>query len=388
VVACLWLAARVVPAADAAPDSDLRWLLGGELSASVAERDRGYYNFQEYDQDVLRRVRARLTMEVRLGRRLALLGEVRHVNADQPRVYALYVRLRPWPDLPFDVQAGQVPPVFGAYPRRSYTSDSTLIGEPLGYQYLLSLRPDAAPATVTDLLAMRGRGWSARYPLGATDAHTGFAPVCTLRWDTGVQARFRRGPFELAASVTQGSPANPRVKDDNGSKALAARLAWRPRPGLIAGVSAAEGRYLTADVEREVGRGPRRQRVFGADLEYSYGRWRVRAEGFTTAWDLPVADPAVPDRPLGAWTGLAELRVKLLPGLSAAARFDRLAFGDIPGASDAHTPWELAVTRAEGGLAYTPHRQVVLKAAYQRNRRGGSRVPGQSFVVGQVLLWF
>ena len=52
-----------------------------------------------------------------------------------------------------------MPPTFGAFARRTYATDNPLIGYPLAYQYLTSLRPDALPANADELLRMRGRGW-------------------------------------------------------------------------------------------------------------------------------------------------------------------------------------------------------------------------------------
>src|SRR5438445_5776950 len=43
----------------------------------------------------------------------------------------------------FDVQIGRIPPTFGAFARRTYANDNPLIGYPLAYQYLTSLRADA-----------------------------------------------------------------------------------------------------------------------------------------------------------------------------------------------------------------------------------------------------
>ena len=40
---------------------------------------------------------------------------------------------------------------FGAFARRTYANDNPLIGYPLAYQYLTSLRPDAVPATADAL---------------------------------------------------------------------------------------------------------------------------------------------------------------------------------------------------------------------------------------------
>ena len=82
------------------------------------------------------------------------------------RPYALYLRIRPWTTRDFDIQVGRVPPTFGAFARRTYANDNPLIGYPLAYQYLTSLRPDAVPASADELLRMRSRGWLVRYSLG------------------------------------------------------------------------------------------------------------------------------------------------------------------------------------------------------------------------------
>ena len=82
---------------------------------------------------------------------------------------------------------GRVPPTFGAFPRRTYASDNLLIGYPLAYQYLTSLRPDAVPANADELLRMRGRGWLSNFSLGNLTPARGVPLVTAFRWDTGVQ---------------------------------------------------------------------------------------------------------------------------------------------------------------------------------------------------------
>src|SRR5213075_574688 len=97
------------------------------------------------------------------GDHVAVLGDVRSENAfedgfhaERPRAYALYVRIRPWPSRAVDIQAGRVPPTFGAFSRRTYATDNFLIGYPLAYQYLTSLRADSLPADADELLRMQG----------------------------------------------------------------------------------------------------------------------------------------------------------------------------------------------------------------------------------------
>src|SRR5687768_1130369 len=104
-VLAMGAASRPCTGAEVLQAGAMRLRIGGEASASLAERDQGYFNNQEYDHNVLRLVRLRLTTELRLGHHVAVLGEARHTNLDAPRVYALYARVRPWLRIPLDLQA-------------------------------------------------------------------------------------------------------------------------------------------------------------------------------------------------------------------------------------------------------------------------------------------
>src|SRR5207237_461869 len=149
----------------------------------------------------------------------------------------LYLRIRPWTNRAFDIQIGRVPPTFGAFARRTYASDNLLIGYPLAYQYLTSLRPDALPANADELLRMRGRGWLSNFSIGTTIPGRGVPLVSVFRWDTGVQVHAGTDVLDAAASMTTGTLANPRVSDDNRGKQIAGRMALHPWPGLIVGTS-------------------------------------------------------------------------------------------------------------------------------------------------------
>src|SRR6187455_1136897 len=140
--------------------TDRRIGVGFEAAAVASPRDDiAFFNYTDYEHNALRVARLRLMTEWRAATALSFVGEVRSdvgVNVDVP---ALYLRWRPWTDRGVTVQAGRIPPLIGAFPRRAYGHANVVIGWPLAYQYLVSLRPDALPATVDDLLRMRGRGW-------------------------------------------------------------------------------------------------------------------------------------------------------------------------------------------------------------------------------------
>jgi hypothetical protein len=369
-----------------------RLVVSGELSAIAGEKDeRAYFNYTDYEHNALRMIRLAVAASFRIDRRLAVLADVRTENLDRLRPYALYVRFRPWLEREFDVQAGRIPPTFGSFSRRSYASDNLLIGYPLAYQYLTSLRPDAVPAGVDDLLRMRGRGWLVDYPLGATAAGPGVPLVTAFRWDTGVQARVRLGMLDAAAAVTTGTLANPRVTDDNGGKQVSGRAALQPAPGLVIGVSAARGAFLS-DAARDTLPGRARegyaQRAFGADVEYSRDHWLIRAEAIVSDFRTPDLGSVEVSRRLRAAAAWVEGRYRITPRVYAAGRLDRLVFSRIAPPGGRPLSWDAPVTRVEAGAGYYLQRNLVAKVVYQYNWRDGGRELERGYPAAQLLYWF
>jgi hypothetical protein len=364
--------------------------LGGEVSGTIAPEDLGWFNYSDYELSTLRLFRVDLAAEARLASFASVLFDVRSDNLDAPRVYALYLRLRPWAGRELDLQAGLVPPVFGAFARRRYASDNPLPGLPLAYQYLTNLREDAVPSRSEELVAQRGDGWRVRYPVGSTEAGPGLPLVNAERWDAGVQLRLGRDPLSLAVAVTQGTLCYPRVSDDNDGKQVSLRLAWTPSPALVAGVSGAVGEFLAREVQDVLpasAQGTHRQEAAGLDLQWSRGHWIVRGEAVWSRFTLPALDATRIEEPLDALGLFAEARYKLRPGLYLAARAEHLGFSELPSAVGLRT-WDAPVKRVEAGAGWAPRRHVLLKASWQHNWRDGGTVEENDLVAGQVVLWF
>ncbi len=370
--------------------------LGGEVTVTAGRRDEtAFFNYTDYEHNALRMFRVSLSGMWRPGPRLAFLTELRSEDAHHVIPYALYVRVRPWKARAFDVQAGRIPPVFGAFARRSYGADNPLIGYPLAYQYLTSLRPNAIPRTADDLLQMRARGWRASYPVGDAAPGPGVPLVSAYRWDTGVQAHAAGERVEGAIALTTGTLSNPRVGDDNRGRQLSARVAWKPIVGLVLGASGARGPFLTSGVEDRVAavttRETHTQRALGLDAEYSRDYWIVRGELIESRWTLPgLAAPRI-DSPLWARAAFVETRYRFTPRFFAAARGDRLTFSPIRGQrlfAGQPTPWDAPVTRVEAGGGVYLQRNLTVRAVVQRNWRDGGRVRKQTFVSAQLSYWF
>ena len=366
-------------------------ILGAEITATVAPDDPGFFNYTSYEFSALRNLRMGVSAEVRANDHVQLLTEVRFDQGRVLEAYGLFVRVRPWPARRFDIQAGRIPPTFGAMTRTAYGSSNLLIGQPLAYQYLLSLRSDALPATNEDLLRMRGRGWLSNFPVGNTAAAPGLPMVNTSRWDTGVQAHGVNGKFEWTGSVSAGSLSDPRFRDNNSGRHYAGRLVARPTAAFAFGVSASRGAWVNRNVDDAIAGmnsgDQSRQIAYGGDAEFSAGRLLVRGETIRSSWTLPPIATLRLTEPLVATSMLVEGRYKIAPGLYLAMRGDRLDFGRITGAEGPNT-WEARTWRVETGVGYSITRNIQIKGSWQHNDRKGGRVRRDSILAGQVLYWF
>ena len=370
---------------------DGRVVIGADVTATFASEDPGFFNYTDYEYSALRNLRVGVTAEVRASSRLQFLGEVRIDHGNRLQPFALFARIRPWPARRFDIQVGRIPPTFGAFGRSAYGTANLLIGTPLAYQYLTSLRPDALPRTIDDLVRMRGRGWLANYPLGNTAADRGLPFVNSVRWDTGVQLHGVNGMIEWSGAITTGSLSNPRVDDDNDGRQVAGRVVLRPTPALAVGGSVARGAFLSRSLETALLEGRRVedgvQQAYGVDAEYAQGRFLARSEVLWSTWTLPVPLTSAEDETLGATSVLVEGRYRILPGIQLAARAERLGFERVQ-APAGWLAWDAPVRRFEIGAGYSVVRNVTLKASWQRNLRPGTRVPHDSLWAGQIVYWF
>ncbi|MGH9203456.1 MAG: hypothetical protein ACRD2A_19715, partial [Vicinamibacterales bacterium] len=296
-----------------------RLVFGAEVTATVGPVDPGFFNYTDYEYSAIRNIRIGVSTEIRASEAIQILGEVRldHGRVFEP--YGLFIRVRPWSSRRLDVQAGLIPPTFGALSRTAYASTNLLVGRPLAHQYLLSLRADTLPASADDLLRMRGRGWLSNFPVGDLAPAPGLPMVNTSRWDTGVQVHGVNGIVEWTTALTVGSLSEPRLSENNGRRQLAGRLVVRPTAAFQAGVSAARGGWLDRTVDRALPAGlsthDARQQAIAVDAEYSAGPVLVRSEVIRSTWTIPsVAAPRI-DEPLAAMSSLVEGRYKVIPGV-------------------------------------------------------------------------
>ena len=402
-ISLIWLCGVCAPAvAQTLPSEPVTFVdghlvVGGDVSAAFGSDDPGFFNYTDYEYSALRMLRIDLSATLNAGDHVAVLGEIRTENFDRFQPYALYLRIRPWAKKDVAIEIGRIPPTFGAFARRGYGSDNPLIGFPLGYQYMTSLRPDSLPANADELLRKRGLGWLDRFSVGNQTPDRGVPLVSAFRWDTGLQAHAGNDLVNGTVAVTTGTVANPLFHDDNAGRQVAARVELRPIAGLILGTSLAHGPFVASDAIRAaIAKGAHdgsfTQTAWGADVEYSAGYLLARFESIASRWRLPTIDAVAVDLPIDAVSTSFEGRYKLMPGLYVAARLDRLVFSDVVGTTQT-APWDAPVGRVEIGAGYSIQRNLLLKVSFQHNSRDRQPrdIPIESLErlgAAQLVYWF
>lgn len=194
--------------------------------------------------------------------------------------------------------------------------------------------------------------------------------------------------FGVAAAITNGSPSNPRVTDDNGGRQTAVRATVTPATGLVVGWSFARAPFLSRNVLRTLAADDAdfQQHAQGLDVEYSRDRWLVRGDAVYSQWRVPILDDRLSRGRLRAAAVALEGRYTIVPGIYAAARAERLTFNRIAGSRRTQA-WEAPVSRVEIGGGYYLQRNVVARVSWQHNVRDGGRVQRNNLLAAQLLFW-
>jgi hypothetical protein len=381
-------------AADAPRDHHrLPLSVGGEIMMALGPPDESaYFNYTGYETNALRTSRVRLMGEWRLAPAASVVGELRLDGASELTVPAVYLRWQPVASRPLHVQIGRIPPLIGAFARRAYGRDNAVIGLPLAYQYLTSLRDDALPYSIDDVTAMRGRGWASSYPVAGYQTGPGVPLVAVAEWDTGVEATWQSDRVTASAAVTLGAPSVPVVRDTNDGLMVSGRVSLFAPGGVTIGASAGRGAWMDRDALDFAGLNDDvnpSQGIVGADAEYGYGAWLVRAEVLRSTFVLPLVATAPGGVNLAAWSTFGEVRYRPHPRWQLGMRVGRLDFSRVDTAdSGAGVPWEAPVRRIETAITYRVTRAIDIRAGWQHNWREGGRVRERGFPVISALLWF
>ena len=317
----------------ARPAFDGKVAVSGEVIATGGNADDiAFFNYTDYEHNALRMIRFGVSGVYRPATWLALVGEAAiggPGTADAVR--RLRATCSPWRNHAFDIQAGRIPPAFGRFGRRLYETGNPVIGYPLAYQYLTSLRTDAIPATADDVLRMRARGWRSSFPVGSQEPGPGVPLISGFQWDTGVEASWQD---RASSSWPARSPtARCRIRASRtttagNSSPAASRVT--PAVGLDSRRSAARGAWLSRTVAPDSEPGaanrsaptPSTRAITGS----SAASWSGAAGAFRTR-----CGPPTPTRST-RWAPGSRAAIASRRGIFFARRVDRLGFSTLHGA--------------------------------------------------------
>ena len=290
------VAALMVCAASAAGAQELpsrpislaggRITLGTDLSVSTTPQDDRRRVVQ------LHRLRAQRAAAAAAGRRsptcgssdrVSFLTELRSENGGRVEPYALYVRLRPWRTRAVDIQAGRIPPTFGAFSRRDYGAGNPLdrVSARLpvphvdsagcGAGHVRRRDPHARAGLAAELshwLARRRAGLAARHRISVGYRCAGpgrrHQAECERGGDQWHGIRSRALATTTAASRFPGAFSGSRPSRSRSAAPRRAARTWPTR--VLASATSIAGNSRSA------------QQALGLDAEYSRDHWLVRSE--------------------------------------------------------------------------------------------------------------
>lgn len=313
--------------------------------------------------------RLRLITDVFVGDRLYGLFELRTDRGEAPndapvevRVEQLFVRVAlPLPGR-MQLQVGKFAGPIGGYPARHHTEDDPLIRPPLMYDYHTIIDPAAAPGALAGF-----QGWKddpVRRPAGVP-------VIWGVPYPWGAILAAGAGKLDVRVGVTSAAPSSrPELwgfdTDQFGRGSVVAAASYAVVPELRVNAYYSRGSYLDELRQGTLPPGAELddffQEILGAEAVFARGPATVRAEAFSDRWNVPNIGDDVRDLSYSI-----EGKLKLTPGLFAAARFGEIRFNELAGPTGAER-WDHNIRRLQFGAGYRLLRNTEIRAEYLLSR--------------------
>ena len=355
------------------PGADIRGLLDVTFSTDGSALVLNRLNRGDSPLDAYR---FRLFAEGKSGDHFEAFAQLMTNDAAAVYVYGAYAAYIPDPERDLRILAGKLPWIIGGYSPRAYSNKNPLVGTPLLLQYHTTLKWTQLPADAADLLKVWGTGQTPFAHSGDGGTRSiGMPVVYDNCWDVGAALQGSAYPFEYAIGFVNGTPGHPStVEDGLSGKCFLGRVGIAPTNGVLVGVSASHGPYLTEGARNQVPFGHKltdyNQDLVMVDATFEHGHLDVFGEAVHNTWQTPT----VGNLKLNSF--YLEGKYTFLGGLYAAARVEGMYFSDLSAAGGQPQSWDADRTREEFGLGYRISREALVKLVYQRN--GRESLPSES----------
>jgi len=281
----------------------------------------------------------------------------------QIRLDEYAVRVTPWEDGRFNLQAGQFSTVIGNWVPRHLSWDNPFINAPLPYENITAIEDKSAP-------------YYGYLNVGIPADKYEYNPVIWgPSYATGLSVAGRIDKFDYALEVKNASLSSrpeswPITLMDFDNPTVSGRVGFRPNEMWTFGFSASDGAYFrpeamhTLPLGRDIG--DYHERLLGQDIGFAWHHWQLWAEFFEARFEVPRFSDA------DTFAYYLEAKYKFTPQFFAAIRWNQQFFDDVTNSYGGAAPWGRDLWRADFAAAYrfTAHTQLKVQYSVQRDNYG------------------
>jgi hypothetical protein len=282
----------------------------------------------------------------------------------QVRLDEYAMRVTPWEDGRFTLQAGKFSTVVGNWVARHLSWENPFINAPLPYENVIPLEDKVAPYYYGSLTG------------NLRDPKYEYLPVI---WGpvyaTGASVAGRIGQFDYALEVKNASLSSrpeswdaTRIGFDHPT--VSTRIGFRPSEMWNFGFSASDGAYFRPEAQATLPYGSDigdyHQRVLGQDIGFAWHHVQIWAECYEARFEVPLIGDA------DTLIYYVEAKYKFTPQLFGAVRWNQQFFADVPNGYGGNMPWGHDLWRADLAVGYrfTAHTQLKLQYSLEHEKNG------------------
>jgi hypothetical protein len=351
---------------------NLRARLSGTL-------DFEFYHFQQpapglinSEIDNLSNPRLTLFLDMQVGSQIYFFAQSRLDRGFDPSNHGAQIRLdeyalriTPWEDGRFNLQAGTFATVVGNWVPRHLSWENPFINAPLVYENVTPIQDKSAPVSPLDFI----------YGLYYYDKYAFNPVIWGPSYASGISVSGRLGRFDYAAEMKNASlssrPESWHVTEIGfENPTFSGRAGFRPNQSWNFGLSASEGAYFRPEAESTLppGRdiGDYREFVLGQDVSFAWRHLQLWAEFYEARFEVPRVGDA------DTFAYYVEAKYKFTPQLFGAIRWNQQLFGTVSDGDGNNVRWSQDLVRIDIAATYrfTTHTQLKLQYSFQLETTG------------------
>jgi|ERR1043165_1227282 hypothetical protein len=351
---------------------NLRTRFSGTLDLEIYHFEQPAPGLIDSTSDTLFNPRLTLFLDSQIGSQIYFFAQSRLDRGFDPSNHGAQIRLdeyalriTPWEDGRFTLQAGKFATVVGNWVPRHLSWENPFVNAPLVYENVTAIRDRYAPLSREDFFA--APYYAQKYA---------FNPVIWgPSYASGFSISGKLGCFDYAVEMKNASlSSRPEswLITENGfdNPTFSSRVGFRPNEAWNFGLSASEGSYFRREAEPTLPSGrdieDYREFVLGQDASFAWHHLQVWAEVYEARFEVPYVGNA------DTFAYYIEAKYKFTPQFFGAIRWNQQLFDTINDGYGHDVQWSANVGRIDIAATYrfTPHAQLKLQYDYQHETTG------------------